>query len=255
MPERKPKIFLLNSVEHFEHFHANLSDTLAQLGCCMDVTTSWDQAVRHLKATMAPYSLLLVDMSADGFNHESAASFLSEKFGANRPRLVTIQVLPDFEPSKFEELTTPDGVLAKTYTSHEIAFILNPFLFVDRDNKRRWKRVLAAVNIDVGETSSDRKIRAETFNLSVGGAFIRSYSPPVSGKEIPLVIDLPDGGAPIGCEARVAYSRAYSLGEKNLNPPGMGVEFKSLPQAEVKRLNSYIQYRLRMTEPKSAKAG
>lgn len=69
----------------------------------------------------------------------------------------------------------------------------------------------------------DALFGGEVLDISEGGLFIRSEYLELPGTTVRLVITLPDGGAPVELEGRVAW-----IAEAPPHGPGMGIELSQL---------------------------
>lgn len=73
------------------------------------------------------------------------------------------------------------------------------------------------------EFEGDALFGGEVRDVSDGGLFIRSEYLELPGTTVRLVISLPDGGAPIELEGRVAW-----VAEEPPRGPGMGIELQQV---------------------------
>lgn len=73
------------------------------------------------------------------------------------------------------------------------------------------------------EFEGDALFGGEVLDVSEGGVFIRSDYLELPGTYVRLVIALPDGGAPVELDGRVAW-----IAEAPPNGPGMGIELSEV---------------------------
>lgn len=251
MPSSPPKVaFVLNGKEHFEHFHETLCTTLERLHLKLEIVTTWSQAKKIFETQRPNYDLFFIDLGMDGFNANELKTWMDQPKKEQHPPVIAIHFLPDYEESVADKILEIQATVAKSYSMQEIAFVINRFIVPGIENKRKFPRALATVNVEVKNSGGAKNLREETFVLGSGGAFIKCYNPLPIQEDVEILLYLPDGQSPLACRATVRYSRPYSMGQESLFPPGMGIQFYEMDSDCRSRIEGYVNHRLMVTEPK-----
>ena len=79
-------------------------------------------------------------------------------------------------------------------------------------------------------------VKAFTEDMSIGGMFIRTVKPLPAGEVFTLKLTLPKTAQPIKIGCEVAWTRKESKAE----PPGMGVRFVQISEADQHRLKAEL---------------
>jgi CRP/FNR family cyclic AMP-dependent transcriptional regulator len=88
--------------------------------------------------------------------------------------------------------------------------------------------------------SRESFINAFSGNTSGGGLLIKTSKPLPKGENFSLKLQLPDDPEPLNIECEVAWSRTQSDDPVN-RPPGMGVKFIQISNADKKRLEQELK--------------
>ncbi|HLG21146.1 MAG TPA: PilZ domain-containing protein [Bdellovibrionota bacterium] len=239
---RGRSVLVLNGTQHFEIFHEFLIHTLRLMKLNVTTAASWKDARRNFFSSPASYNALLIDPRVDDFREEELATYLRGR--ATAPSLIGIQL-----HSKDEDFTLGDevrihGLISKTQSPEEMAFVFHRVLFTSGANQRKFPRALASVVVDLGESGQWNLHRRATFNISTGGIFLRSRKNGLGEGSLRLSIDLPDGGKPISCMGRTAY---HQFGRRCINrllPEGLGVQITEIDEGNHRRLAVFTKEHL-----------
>ncbi len=99
------------------------------------------------------------------------------------------------------------------------------------------QRVDFEASIDV--QSEDTFFTGFTRNISNGGLFLVTGSAPPVGSKVVVRFQVPNMPEPIVAEAAVCWVRPYRIDTPDVQP-GMGVEFRSLPDLAIKAIDAFI---------------
>jgi type IV pilus assembly protein PilZ len=77
-------------------------------------------------------------------------------------------------------------------------------------------------------------------NISRGGLFIETLDPPELERPVAVVLDLPDGGAPISAAARVVHRVPFDEASKLGLQAGCGVQFLDTSDGFHERIEEYL---------------
>ncbi len=121
---------------------------------------------------------------------------------------------------------------------HDEALIRSLAPVPDPEHRREHSRFHVDLDVTVGSDHNFYAGFAE--NLSAGGVFIATHKLKPVGSKIELTINLPDG-AQLSAAGQVRWIRVFN--ELSDTPPGMGVQFSSLPDASVQLIQDFLARR------------
>jgi len=245
-------VLILNRDRFVAQFHQDLCETLRALGARVTCVTTQSEAMSVLDGEPLPFGLWLVDPTVEGFDPIQTRSQFERLSQNERPHVLSIVAHPDDDYIDLNEALNVAAKLAKSFDSHDLAFVLNRLLRPMETNRRSFPRALMSVNAAYRRRSRDELKRERTFNLSTGGMFLRSLEPELAGSSVEIAIDLADGADTIEASARVVYARPYSLGATALYPAGMGLCFQELAEAHRQRIAAFIRPHLMRIDTISA---
>jgi uncharacterized protein (TIGR02266 family) len=114
-------------------------------------------------------------------------------------------------------------------------------------SKRRNPRVRFAQKVRVIVPEDDTAIDLLSANVSKGGIFLRSSQPLPKGQKLELEFDVPTGRVRVeDCE--VVWNRSEDGESSEADPPGMGVEFKSMSPQARQSIEAFIEEALEDAE-------
>jgi uncharacterized protein (TIGR02266 family) len=105
--------------------------------------------------------------------------------------------------------------------------------------RRAHPRVTVALGVDY--RWGDQRGSARTVNLSTGGMFLAVANPPAVGTSVDLCFALPDSD-PLELTGRVVWRRPPD--NQHPYPPGIAVQFSSLPAEARAAIAAFVQSRL-----------
>lgn len=91
-------------------------------------------------------------------------------------------------------------------------------------------------------------VREHTENISRGGVFIQTESPPQVDEVITVQLELPDGGPPATSSGIVMHRVTVAEGEQNGLIPGIGVQFLDADDQFRERIDRYVE---RLSAPRA----
>jgi uncharacterized protein (TIGR02266 family) len=106
-------------------------------------------------------------------------------------------------------------------------------------NDRRHTRT--SLSVDVSLESDSNFFTGLTENISEGGLFVATHSLREIGAMIEFELTLPGSEAPIRATGVVRWVRLYS--ESSDSPPGLGIQFIDMPQADIDRIREFVKTR------------
>ncbi len=253
-PRKTQSVLVLNHPAHFQIFHDHLKNTLELLNCKSTHTVEWKEALEFLYSTKENYDMLVVDPFVEGFDERSFQEKIIRSPRFRSSKLVLIRYDLTDSLYQMEDRLDVDGMLAKTYTPHQIAFVINRLLFPGMDNRRLHARALAELCVSY-QAGSDAPLRdVDTIDLSAGGIFVRSFKPLPVGEQVKLTVQIPSEAHPVRCNATVVHNRFYISGpEAILYPAGMGLQFEELMSSDRSRIFDFITTRLLRAERRATR--
>ena len=133
-----------------------------------------------------------------------------------------------------------DGILTKPINRHTfLAAVRGHLNIVEREAHRVPARMLVRYDKGGGQTLTDF-----TINLSTGGVFIETAHPFLPNEPLVISFLLPGRAADIRCRARVAWVNSAERPLKPLLPPGVGVQFGDLSDADRSEILAFVKQKL-----------
>ncbi|MFH1017973.1 MAG: PilZ domain-containing protein [Pseudomonadota bacterium] len=211
------------------------------LGCACRTTSDCHEYFERLHSRSAPNLLLFLDPTVPGFDGRCLRSlFLTDTHLASSKIILVRQHFKD-EFFQLEDALDVDGMVARTYDTADLAFVMNYFLFPQQQNRRRHARALATVKARGKIEGTHRHFSSETGDLSAAGVFLRTKSPFDIGTPVELQISLPEISRPILASGSVAYKRTSAASPNlSLYPPGMGIHFEQINLSDRARLTDSL---------------
>jgi uncharacterized protein (TIGR02266 family) len=102
---------------------------------------------------------------------------------------------------------------------------------------RRWARKTVAVQFTARDDQGQGVLHFTSVDVSGGGCFLKTEVLLDVGEKLRLEFELPGVGTRIEAEATVAWVRAFSEPKA---PPGLGISFGALPEADQAALLAYL---------------
>lgn len=131
------------------------------------------------------------------------------------------------------------------YDDNRLRFVLNEAMGRHgRATQRSEPRVPTTFHATLG--SGNRVKRASVYNLSVHGAYLEMTRPTMSGANVSLELQLPDG--PLHTQACVAHTNVPGNLSFRSVPVGMGVRFSELTPDSLERLQKLVAERVTQLE-------
>jgi hypothetical protein len=221
-----------------------LSDVLSTLGCTSRLVPDWEECLQQLGAGPPTHRFLFIDPTTPHFDeHRSRGRILSDPH-LKATRIILIRRDPDDEFSHLENILDVDGMIARTYGTYEVSFIMNHFLCPQALNRRRHCRALVQVEARTRREGTTRHQPLTTGDLSAAGTFLKSSRPPKIGTPLEMEIAIPEIRRTILCQGDVVYRReAGNPEDRWMYPAGMGVCFSGINTSDRARLADYLSLR------------
>ncbi|MFQ5458932.1 MAG: TIGR02266 family protein, partial [Myxococcota bacterium] len=134
------------------------------------------------------------------------------------------------------------GYLNKKIPLEDIMFRINRVLYPEKRELRMSPRV--EDNIFVRYQMNGSSFSGYSFNISSGGLFIRTISPPPEDTKVRLSFSLPRNGKLIRSTGVVTWRNEYRPDSPMAYPPGIGVKFTDLPRGDRHAISRHILQRL-----------
>ena len=103
------------------------------------------------------------------------------------------------------------------------------------------KEARATLAVEVTLTSENNFYAGVTDNVSAGGVFVATYSPPPMGSEVELNLEL-EGKAPLALRGVVCWVRSVDAASE-FAPAGCGLRWVNLSPAAEKLITSFVNKR------------
>jgi DNA-binding NarL/FixJ family response regulator len=137
----------------------------------------------------------------------------------------------------FESGADPEG----------ITFVLNEILTPPPVGARRSRRILYGTPISSIHKGGENAFYGFTFDINVGGLYIRTLTPFPLQTEITLKFRPPYGRGCVVADAQVVWRKAYGETSGRASPPGMGVQFLNVDIADRAAYEAGYHYLLSQT--------
>ena len=106
--------------------------------------------------------------------------------------------------------------------------------------QRRHARRALSVEFRGKDAGGEGELTLVGADLSAGGTFLRCDVLLEPGETLSLEFHLPGSAAPLSAQARVAWVRRFPDGDA---PPGMGIEFLAMSEADRHLLEAALRAR------------
>jgi hypothetical protein len=244
--EHRSTCLLVNDAEIFPEFHHNLLAICAECGLAVRALTNANALVNEISRHNGDLALVIIDLEllkaiapADelAFRHWIQAGTVpvvglgyheDEATAESRRNRIRHCLVKYQEPSQILSV-----IRAVTYSAR-------------RQGRRRHPRYL--VDLTATFRRGAESCQAQVQNLSLGGMFLKTFFTLEPGTEIELEFRLGDSGETISCSGRVRHSHCKRLGDTSPEAAGIGVEFSPLPEAAMKKLQTFLDGRLALSD-------
>jgi uncharacterized protein (TIGR02266 family) len=219
-----------------------IREMLTEAGYEVHLASDGRECVKKAKYELQDLSLVLLDIhmpELDGFG------VLEElKRGELTAPIPVLAISSRYRDKYVQELKRLGavGYLNKALPVGEILFRINRILFPEKRDLRKNPRV--EDNILVRYRIRDAIFSGYSFNISSGGLFIRTISPPPEKTKIRLSFDLPRNGKSIRSNGTVVWRNEYRPDGPMAYPPGIGVKFTKLEHEDCRAINDHVLSRL-----------
>jgi hypothetical protein len=197
--------FIFCDRDRSENFVNELMTTLGLRISRIIEFPKWNDRFRELADRKEPHRFLIVEPKTEAFDAQMLRDHWSKIDRALRPKIVLVSSDPEDDLSELEQFLDADAVVRQNFDRFEIGFVLNRLSAPAEAGQRQFPRVLVSVDVDVQNEEVSQPRRERSFNISVGGIFVRSDNPDPQDKFLDLAICLPHR-PPIECSARVVHS-------------------------------------------------
>lgn len=135
------------------------------------------------------------------------------------------------------QIARPDDILFTPITTHLFLTSARRILGLAH---RAFSRLQTSLLTHYGPDSSQLKA-ACAYNLSTGGIFIASETPPAMNAQVCIKLELPTAEQPILCDGIVAWINYVDKPAYPEIPAGFGVQFLSLKIPDLFAIRHYIE--------------
>lgn len=161
----------------------------------------------------------------------------------SHPELRAIPVVLITEGKRREDLdrcceAECDDVLTKPLGRPVLLAVVRKFLEV---TERAAPRVEARLRVHVRQNQTLR--RGYSVNLSSGGLFLETASPPSVDTDLALRFSLADGVSTIRCHGRVSWINPSGEDKVPHLPTGMGIQFTDLSAEDLEKIQNFVKCR------------
>jgi uncharacterized protein (TIGR02266 family) len=104
---------------------------------------------------------------------------------------------------------------------------------------RQSRRV--PIEVEVTLSSENNFYAGITGNISAGGVFVATYTPPATGTVVEMELKLPDG-PPFLLSGEVCWVRDLKASCDGA-PPGCGIRWRALPAEAMKAIEQFVERR------------
>lgn len=229
----------------FGKAHDELAGRIVVLGYRAVRANDIESALELVKRPGQPILVLMFPPGAPFTQREKDLRSLAEAGGAFGLRII----VSGNRPSAPEIAALKrEGVrfgLWKPFHDSELRFVINNALYDEtRGQLRPSPRVPASLVVRMKSGAGEKA--GMLYNLSMTGAFIETARPNMSGGQITLTIEFPDGALAI--PASVVFSNVPGNLQRPNLPLGMGAKFVSISPEHAERVAKYVSERARAYE-------
>jgi CheY-like chemotaxis protein len=109
--------------------------------------------------------------------------------------------------------------------AERITFLMNELLAPEPQRERRTPRLLYETLVTFVHEESTARFFGHSYNVNLGGVFIRTLTPPPSQSRIEVRFRPPCGRGDVVGVAQVVWRREFASSGGPASPPGVGVQF------------------------------
>lgn len=136
--------------------------------------------------------------------------------------------------SQLDELQVEEAKRLKLFDTATdpalLVFVANQLLTEEFTQMRASKRLPYGVPIRFG-VAEGPQTHGFTYNISLGGLYVRTLTPPAMGTELDLLYRPPHGRGQVLVSGRVAWRQSQAVGRNGV-PCGFGLQYAELPLAD-----------------------
>ena len=222
-----------------ETFRKMLGEALEKRGYTVLYAVDGLDAVRRARDAMPGLSLMVLDLLMPkmlGF--DVLKELRDDPVTRDVPVLVATGLFRNFSEIERVRNLGAKGFLDKSLPFEEILTRIEKQVFPKDEVSRESLRVI----LDVPVTYSQGAVAqtSTTFTVSTSGLFIRTIDPLQPGVELDIKLRPVETEPAISCRGRVAYAYTPEQAAIARTPPGMGVEFVDISDADQQRLIAFV---------------
>lgn len=250
------RCLLGNPKKPFPQFQDNIIEALREAGFDVDLQENLRDFLLQVQSNAEAYDLFALDLSfINDLEEELLTAFQRVKARLNKP-LLGIAAIPQEVEALVKRLDIKK-IVYKYYDPTQIWYVINSITAAKLISNRRWPRYLLDLPVDLAEGKGFH--REDSFDLSAGGVFIKTYQPEEPETELKITFKIPDFKELVDCQGKVIFRRAFNPLVGFRRPPGMGIEFvaidKELRQQIFDFLNKYCASGTIITEETNSQTG
>ncbi len=215
-----------------------LREMLNNAGYAVHVVSDGLECVRKLKYELQDVSLVLLDIrmpELDGFG--VLRELKQAKVTANIPVLAISSAYREEHMEELKRLGAA-GYMSKKTPLDNILFRINRILYPDKRELRMNPRI--EENILVRYRINQAELSGYSYNISTGGLFLRTISPPPENTELRLAFSLPRNSRLIASEGVVTWRNEYRPDIEMSYPPGVGIKFTGMETKDQRAINRHV---------------
>ena len=200
------------------------------------------ECVRKLKYELENVSLVLLDIRMPGLDGFGVLKELKQaRLTAGIPVLA---ISSDYREEHMEELKRlgAAGYLSKKAPIENVLFRINRILFPEKRELRMSPRVEDNILVRYQIGRSD--FSGFSYNISTGGIFLRTTSPPPEQTPLRLAFSLPPDHRLIESEGVVTWRNEYRPDTEMSYPPGVGIKFTRIESHDQHAIKRHVLQRL-----------
>lgn len=224
------RILISSDVQDLLNFDANFSE---REGFSIDVADSGTQLLNKARKERPDIIFLIPSMELD---HRNCCRLLKEDSRLSDIPVVAIVNSTEDTDLDHCQVARPDDILFTPINTHLFLTSARRILGLAH---RAFSRLQTGLLVHHGNDFKNNRV-ACAYNLSTGGIFIATETPPAVSSHVCITIELPTTDEPIYCEGIIAWINYHDKPAYPEIPAGYGVQFLSLKIPDLFAIRSYI---------------
>ena len=223
-----------------KNFRNALCAVLRSAGYQVIVAETGRQTLQILTAQNSVIDLFIMNLywpDVDGFEILKVIKRLKQKYVF--PILVMAGTRSALDDLRKIKALGASGFISKSSKLEEFVYRVNQCLNPIHEDLRATPR--HPISILVEYKVNQKYSTAYTFNLAIGGLFLRVLDPPAIHTKIFMRFTLPNSKELISVDGEVAWKNDFKFSAARLHPPGIGIKFLNLKPKDEQKIKKFLE--------------